>query len=87
MMASISLPVGESSACSVMETTLTPFLRNMDLKGDRVLALPGEAAELPDENDLKGSLRLAALLDHLPELGPVGHAAALGLVHELAATE
>ena len=30
-MASMSLPVGESSACSVMETTLTPFLRSMDL--------------------------------------------------------
>ena len=32
MMASISLPVGVSSACSVMETTRTPFLRSMDLK-------------------------------------------------------
>ena len=32
MMASMSLPVGESSACSVMETTRTPFLRSMDLK-------------------------------------------------------
>ena len=31
MMASISLPVGVSSACSVMETTRTPFLRSMDL--------------------------------------------------------
>ena len=54
------------------------------LEGDGVLPLACEAAELPDENDLKGSLRLAALLDHLPELGPVGDAAALGLVHELA---
>ena len=32
MIASISLPVGVSSACSVMETTLMPFLRSMDLK-------------------------------------------------------
>ena len=32
MMASMSLHVGESSACSVMETTLTPFLRSMGLK-------------------------------------------------------
>ena len=31
-MASMSLPVGESSACSVMETTLTPLRRSMDLK-------------------------------------------------------
>ena len=32
MMASMSLPVGESSACSVMDTTLIPFLLSMDLK-------------------------------------------------------
>ena len=30
MMASISLPVGVSSACSVMETTLTPLRLSMD---------------------------------------------------------
>ena len=32
MMASMSLPVGESSACSVMDTTLMPLRRSMDLK-------------------------------------------------------
>ena len=32
MMASINLPVGVSSACSVMETTRTPLRRIMDLK-------------------------------------------------------
>ena len=32
MMASISLPVGVSSACSVMETTRMPLRRSMDLK-------------------------------------------------------
>ena len=32
MTASMSLPVGESSACSVMETTRTPLRRSMDLK-------------------------------------------------------
>ena len=31
-MASISLPVGESSACSVMETTRMPLRLSMDLK-------------------------------------------------------
>ena len=31
-MASMSLPAGVSSACSVMETTLTPLRRSMDLK-------------------------------------------------------
>ena len=54
------------------------------LEGDSVLSLPGEAAEFPDQDDLEGSVGLAALLDHLPELGPVGDAAALGLVHVLA---
>ncbi len=32
MIASMSLPVGESSACSVMETTRTPRRRSIDLK-------------------------------------------------------
>ena len=32
MMASMSLPVGESSACSVMDVTLTPLRLSMDLK-------------------------------------------------------
>ena len=32
MMASMSLPVGESSACSVMEVTRMPRLRSMALK-------------------------------------------------------
>ena len=31
-MASISLPVGVSSACSVMETTRMPFFLSIDLK-------------------------------------------------------
>ena len=30
MMASMSLPVGESSACSVIETTLMPRFLSMD---------------------------------------------------------
>ena len=32
MIASMSFPVGESSACSVMETTRTPRRRSIDLK-------------------------------------------------------
>ena len=37
-----------------------------------------------NENDLEGSRGLAALVDHVAELGPVGDSAALGLVHVLA---
>ena len=54
------------------------------LEGDGVLALAGEAGELPDQNLLERSVGPAGLLDHLPELGPVGDSAALCLVHELA---
>ena len=54
------------------------------LESDGVLALSGEAAEFPDENHVEGGFGLATLLDHLPELGSVGDAAALGLVHVLA---
>ena len=54
------------------------------LEGVGVFSLAGEAGECANENDLKGSLRLTAILDHLPELGPVDDAAALCLVHVLA---
>ena len=54
------------------------------LEGHGVLPLAGEAAELPDENHLEWGRGLAALVDHVAELGPVGYAAALGLVHVLA---
>ena len=54
------------------------------LEGDGVFPLAGEAAELPDENHLKGGGGLSALVDHVAELGPVGDAAAFGLVHVLA---
>ncbi len=54
------------------------------LEGDGVLPLAGEAAEFPDQDDLEGSVGLTALLDHLPELGSVCDAAALGLVYVLA---
>ena len=54
------------------------------LEGDGVLALAGESGEFPDENLLEGSLGLGGLVQHLLELGPVGDAAALGLVHVLA---
>ena len=54
------------------------------LESHGVLPLAGEATELPDQNHLERGRNLAALVDHLAELGPVGDAAALGLVHVLA---
>ena len=53
-------------------------------EGHGVLPLAGEAAELPDQDHLEGGGGLPALVDHRPELGAVGDAAALGLVHVLA---
>ena len=54
------------------------------LEGDGVLALAGESGELPDKDFLEGGLGLAGRVQHLLELGPVGDAPALGLVHVLA---
>ena len=53
------------------------------LEGDGVFTLAGEAGELPDEDFLEGGLRLAGLVQHPLELGPVGYESALGLVHVL----
>ncbi len=54
------------------------------LEGDGVLALAGEPGELPDQNLPEGSVGPSGLVDHLAELGAVGDAPALGLVHVLA---
>ena len=60
------------------------LLAEHGLEGDGVLALAGEAGELPDEDDLEGRVGPAALVDHASELGPVCDASALGLVDVLA---
>ena len=57
------------------------------LEGDGVLAFAREARELPDEDLLKGSIVGTGGVQHLAELGPVGDAAALGLVDVLAGDE
>ena len=54
------------------------------LEGHGVLPLAGEPRKFPDQYDLERGRGLAALVDHVAELGPVGNAAALGLVHVLA---
>ena len=76
--------MAESSACSVMETTRMPRLRSMDLKATGVLALAREPGELPDQDLPEGGTGGLRLVEHLLEPGPVGDAAAFGLVHELA---
>ena len=54
------------------------------LEGDGVLALAGEPGEFPDQDFLERGIGLGGLVDHLAELGAVGDAPALGLVHVLA---
>ncbi len=54
------------------------------LEGDGVLALSGEAGELPDQNLPERSVGRSGLVDHLAELRPVGDASTLGLVDVLA---
>ncbi|MDE2903299.1 MAG: hypothetical protein OXP73_09730 [Chloroflexota bacterium] len=49
-----------------------------------MLALPGEAGELPDQDLLEGRVGPAGGLQHPAELGAVSDAPALGLVHVLA---
>ncbi len=57
------------------------------LEGDGVLPLAGEAGEFPDQNLLEGGLGLAGLVQHPLELGSIGDAPALGLVHVLAGNQ
>ncbi len=49
-----------------------------------MLALTGEARELPDQDLLEGSIALRSFIQHLPELGAVCDAARLGFVNVLA---
>ncbi len=53
------------------------------LEGHGVFPLAGESAEFPDQNHLERCRGLAAVVDHLAELGTVGDPAAFGLVHVL----
>ena len=84
MIASMSLPVGESSACLGYGDDLDALLSKHGLEGDGVLSLAGEAGEFPDQDDLEGSIGLTSLLDHFPELWPISDATALGLIDVLA---
>ena len=57
-MASISLPVGESSACSVMETTRTPLRRSMDLKATACSRLRVKRLNFQTKITWKGAIAL-----------------------------
>ena len=59
-MASISLPVGESSACSVMETTRTPLRRSMDLKATACSRLRVNLENFQTKISLNGASGLLA---------------------------
>ena len=60
MMASISLPVGESSACSVMDTTRTPLRRSRDLKATACSRLRVKRENFQTKISWKGALGLLA---------------------------
>ena len=59
-MASISLPVGVSSACSVMETTRTPLRRSMDLKATACSRLRVKRENFQTKISWKGALDFPA---------------------------
>ena len=59
-MASISLPVGESSACSVIDTTRTPLRRSIDLKATACSRFLVNLLNFQTRISLKGASGLAA---------------------------
>ncbi len=60
MMASMSLPVGESSACSVIETTRTPLRLSMDLKATACSRFRVKRLNFQTKISLKGASGWAA---------------------------
>ena len=84
MMPSSSLPVAESSACSVMDTTRIPFRRSMDLKTTACSRLRVKRLNFQTNISLKGASGLAASSSILRNCGPIGYSSALGLVDILA---
>ena len=60
MMPSNSLPVGVSSACSVMETTLMPLRLSMDLKATACSRLRVKRENFQTKISWNGALALAA---------------------------
>jgi hypothetical protein len=63
---------------------LHPVALELSLVEHRVLAVAGEAAELPDQDEVEGARLAAGGLEHLAEGGPVVGAGALGSVLVLA---
>ena len=69
MMASRSFPVGESSACSVMETTLMPLRLSMDLKATACSRFLVKRENFQTRISLKGALGVLASSIILPNSG------------------
>ena len=70
--------MGVSSACSVMDTTLTPLRRSMDLKATACSRLRVNRDNFQTKNLPERSVGLGSSVDHLAEFWAVGNAAALG---------
>ena len=84
MMASISLPVGGVAGVLGDGNHTAALAPEQGLEGHGVLPLAGKPGKPPDQNHLQWGRSLAALVDHLAELGPVGDHSALCLVHVFA---
>ena len=85
MIASMSLPVGESSACSVTEVTRTPRRRSIDLKATAYSRLRVKRENFQTRISRKGASARAGGGEHPAELRTVGDPPALRLVDVFAA--
>ena len=79
----MSLPVGESSACSVIDVTQIPRLRSMDLNATACSRFRVKRENFQTSISWKRELSFEASSNILQNWGPIGDASALGLVDVL----
>ena len=82
-MPSSSLPVAESSAYSVMDTSRMPLRRSIDLKATTCSRYRVKRLNFQTNISLKGVCGLLASSLIFLELGPIGDASALGHIDVL----
>ena len=63
-----------------METTRMPLRLSMDFKATECSRLRVKCLNFQTNIALDGALGLGGLVQHIPELGPVGYPSAFGLV-------